>query len=592
MLEKSRLEELSQELPEKERKTLLERIGRRMETEEGEEAVAVELQEDERDKIIAFEMKRASPWIRFMVWLRTFVTGRSRKDVFLDVRLRMIKTHLRNVSPGLTGFESRDLTAKFARKLYDVYLKTLTIGGVYHAFFADKAVRGAAYTWYLEERLEEPKRGIDDFVGTEEMEEIFSQTGQTEEIRKKLALRLNEYVKAVPESRMLKLEEEAKLHLFLGKLCAFPFAAFFRYFNCLLGDPPDPHYPTFESAPVMLTLDLMEKLHVALSLVKRCAPDYLFPEEPISFYLAVRGGITPGDKRESDKRSAELARLRSDVMELAHEIDAFETAVPLLDLLRYFRHDPWYQLMFNAPRLYLRNLAFSTLKARLAVQLEERLGTIKERVIGRKMEELLKGQKLIDFVYYRDAPEFDFRKLSLPYFASIRSLTLVYNFLLQQFKGAMQEAAQLVSATALTNNRIIQTRLTQNISGLEDLEARVVLFDRTLSPDEEDGKQLARFRFNVGTDMLLQKSYRAFIQQKDREARDLIEKAREFLSGVRTIFDEIRTSTFENTRSLLKTIHLYRGRNQTLGQILNTRSETIGSFLKLLDQLLELEKGD
>ncbi len=160
MLEKSRLEELSLALPEKERKTLLERIGRRMEKEEGEDPVVVELQEDEREKIIAFEMKKASPWVRLMVWLRTLVTGKSRRDVFFDVRLRMLKTHLRSVSPGLTGFESRDLTPKFARKLYDVYLKTLTIGGIYHSFSADRAVRGAAFTWYLEERLEEPRAAL------------------------------------------------------------------------------------------------------------------------------------------------------------------------------------------------------------------------------------------------------------------------------------------------------------------------------------------------------------------------------------------------------------------------------------------------
>ena len=70
-----------------------------------------------------------------------------------------------------------------------------------------------------------------------------------------------------------------------------------------------------------------------------------------------------------------------------------------------------------------------------------------------------------------------------------------------------------------------------------------------------------------------------------------MDKAREFLVAIRKIFDDIRTSTFDNTRSLLKTLHLYRGRNQTLGQILNGRSEVIGSFLKLLDQLLEIEKG-
>jgi hypothetical protein len=129
------------------------------------------------------------------------------------------------------------------------------------------------------------------------------------------------------------------------------------------------------------------------------------------------------------------------------------------------------------------------------------------------------------------------------------------------------------------------------MAALEDLETRIVAFDRTLSPEEDDGRQLARFRANAATDLVVQKGYRAFLQQKDREARELIEKAREHLSGVRRIMDEIRTSAFDSTRSLLKTLHIYRGRNQTLGQVLNGRSELMGTFLKLLDQLLELEKG-
>ena len=102
---------------------------------------------------------------------------------------------------------------------------------------------------------------------------------------------------------------------------------------------------------------------------------------------------------------------------------------------------------------------------------------------------------------------------------------------------------------------------------------------------------MGKFRFSVATDLLLQKSYRAFIIQKDREARDLVDKSREFLGVIRKIFDDIRTSGFDNTRSLLKTLHLYRGKNQTLGQILSGRSEVISSFLKLLDQLQEIENG-
>jgi hypothetical protein len=341
----------------------------------------------------------------------------------------------------------------------------------------------------------------------------------------------------------------------------------------------------------MLTLDLMEKLLVALGLVARSAPDYLYAEEPVTFYFAVRAGGAPGEEAGAQKRAEELGRLRADILELARECEGFHQAVPVLDLLRWFRRDPWYQIVFNAPRLYLRSLYFSTLKTRLGIELDDRLGAVKERVIGRKIQDLLRGQKVVELSHYRENPGFDFAKLGLPVFAHTRSLTLVANWLAQQCKGALQEAAQLASSTVLANNRILQGRLGQGISGLEDLEARIVLFDRSLSPEEDDGKQLGRFRVGIATDLLLQKSYRALVVQKDREARDLLEKAKEHAGAVRTLFDELRASTLENTRSLLKTIHPYRGRPQTLGQVLNGRADAIGALLKLLDQLLELEKG-
>jgi hypothetical protein len=179
MLEKSRLEELSIALPEKERRELLERIGKRMEREEGEEPVPVDLQEDEREKIAAYELKKASAWVRFMLWLRTLVTGKPKMEVFMDIRLRLLKGHIRNAFPGLTGFETRDLSPKFARKLYDICAKVQPLAGVYHALGSDKAVRGAAYSWYVEKRWEHAKKTVKEFVSEEEMEEIFAQTGQT-----------------------------------------------------------------------------------------------------------------------------------------------------------------------------------------------------------------------------------------------------------------------------------------------------------------------------------------------------------------------------------------------------------------------------
>jgi hypothetical protein len=589
MIEKSRLEELSQALPENERKQLLERISRRMDAQEGEEVSPVQLAEDEREKIISNEMKAATWGVRFSIWLRTFFTGRRRREIFLEIRLRLLKAKIRASGPGLTGFETRDLTPRLARRLYEVYARLHPLLPLIQALSSDKDVKAGAYSAFVEQRFERAKKSVEDFVSAEEMEEVFAQTGDVEEIRKKLALRLNDHIRTSPDTLFYRLEEESRLLLDLGKLALFPYASLFRYFNFLLPDALPEVHPVFEHAPVMLTLDLLERLYVAFALFGRNAPDYLLAEEPVAFVLQSQDPAA--DAPDPEKRQKELGRVRSLIAALAKEVEAFDSSVPLLDLIRYFRKDPYYYLSFSPPRLYLKSLYFTTLKARIGRQLEERLATIKERVIGRKIQEILRGHRMLELSFYKENSGFDFRKLGLPTFSHVRSLTFVYNYLVSPYKSMLQESVQIVANTALASSRITQNRLTASMSGLDDLEAKIVLFDRTLSPEEDDGKQIARFRFNVATDILLQKSYRAFVSQKDREARELIERARDGLGGVKKIFDEIRTSTFESTRSILKTLQVYRGKNQTIAQVMNGRSEASGAFLSLLDQLLEVEKG-
>jgi len=593
MLARTRLEELSLALPERERKHLLERITRRMQNAEAEETFPVELKEDERERIISHEIQEAGLWVRFLVWLRTFLTGRTRREVFVDIRLRQLKSRIQLVNPGLSGFETRDLTPKFARNLFQVYQRIQPLSPLCQALASDKSIKGEAFSWLVEQRLENAKGKLDQFVSQEEMEELFASSGQTEDITKRLSVRLNEYVRGIPETVITQMEEQTRLHLSLGRVVFFPFASLFRYFNYVASDQEeDDNPPSFEHAPAMLTLDLLERLWTVLSYVLAMAPEFPYAEEPIAYYLFTSAGISPREENDTGKIERDVARVRAEIQALTDEIGHFDKTVPLLDIIRYFRGDPWYQLVSRAPQLHLRSLYFATLKSRLAEELEERLGTVKEKVIGKKIHEVLKGARLVEFINLHEAPEEALQKEGFPYLTCVRSLNVLYNYLLQQFKGAVQEAAQLLAGTALTNNRITQNRLAQAVSNLEDLEARIILFDRSLSPVEEDGKQLARFRANLSADLASQRGYRGFIIQKDREGRDLIEKARENLEVVRRVFEEVRLSTFENTRSVLKTLHVYRGRNQTLGQIVATRSEAVGAFLRLLDQLLEIEKGD
>ncbi|HTP60207.1 MAG TPA: DUF5312 family protein, partial [Spirochaetia bacterium] len=465
------------------------------------------------------------------------------------------KSHIQTVNPGLTGFETRDLSPKLARRFFQIFQLLRPLLPVYHALSSDKSFKGEAFSWLIERRLENSKSRLEDFVTEEEMEELFASSGQTEDIRKRLSARLNDYVRGIPESFLSQMEAQSQLHLCLGRIIFFPFSSLFRYFNYIVSDlEEDNKAPTFEHAPAMLTLDLLERLSAALSSLLELAPGFPCAEEPLAYYLSVRAGIHPREASDTARIDQDLVRVRAQIHALTSDIEQFDASVPLLDIIRYFRSDPWYELVSGIPHLFLRNLYLATLRTRITEELEEHLGTVKEKVIRGKIQDVLKGARLLEFLNLHETTEEALRKEGLPYITCVRSLTLLYNYLQQQFKGIVQDAAQLLAATALANNRITQSRLSTAISNLEDLEAQIILFDRSLSADEEDGKQLGRYRANLETDLLSQKGYRTFIIQKDKEGRDLIENARENLANVRRIFEEIRLSAFDNTRSVLKTL--------------------------------------
>jgi hypothetical protein len=169
---------------------------------------------------------------------------------------------------------------------------------------------------------------------------------------------------------------------------------------------------------------------------------------------------------------------------------------------------------------------------------------------------------------------------------------LLYNYLSKVYKGHIQEAVQTASAYILANNRIIQNRMMQYAANLEELEAKIVLFDRSLAPDEDDGKALMRYRHRIGNDLSQQRLYRNFVTEKDKEAKELFDRGEENLNAIKKIFDEIINSPMESVKSILKTLHFHRGKNQTLLNLLRSTSDIIADFSGVMDQLEVLEKGD
>jgi hypothetical protein len=608
MIEKTKLEEISSELPEHERRELLARIKRGLDQDAREDVERIELKQEEREKIIAEEIAQASLWERFLLWLKSLLTGRSKRDLFVDTRISQLKRSIRQKNPGISGFETRNLTPKFARQLFDLYSAAFPLRELFLTFSRDVEFREAALNHIFESKYPEAKKELEELVPAPDMEMAFGSGGE-EEVRKLVLRRFNDYLKRIPDRLFQQIEEGIKPLIYFRNLTLFPYTLIFRHFNYYPGELLDEKYPYFDHGPAMLMLDLLERLYGALGLVERLGGEWFCHEELLEFYSRYRrGGLEPlaaetdaADGRAGaaagqatgllqDQEEQEAAELNGALIALAGAAGQFERRLPLLDLVRYFRRDPYLRLSYTVPHMQLKPLYVAILRDRLLSQLSNRISTVKLNVAERRIREIFRSEPLQELFYYTDRPDFDFGRLGLPYFSYARSLMVVYNYLSRLYKGYIQDAIQAANAYVFSGNRIVQSHLMQSAGGLEELEAKIVLLDRSLSPEEEDGKALAAIRGRIG-DPAQQKAYRSFIAQKDKEARDLILQAIENLQGIKRHFDEVTASSVESVKAVLRTLHFHKGRNVTLSSILKGTAEQVGEFLGLLDQLELLEKG-
>jgi hypothetical protein len=590
MLEKTKLEEISSQLPERERRELLAKIARSMTREERDELARIELKAEERERLLAEELTQLGWWVVLLLWLRRLFSGRSKRDLFIEFKIRQIKRGIRQKSSGLTGFETRNLTPKFARLLFDLYSSAYPLIPLCQAFHRDPEFRGRAIAQVFEGKIPEPKKDLQEFMSAEEMQRVYADSGSEEEVSRQLLRRYADYLKKIPSKLAHQVDEGIKPLLYLRPLVLYQYGSVFRNFRYTLPETTlEDKYPYFESASAVLMLESLERLWHALSLAARLGPDWFCHEELLGVYLR------ENEDEEQPSSSQETAQGASAIISaLVGLVDAagqFDRRVPVLQLLRYFRRDPYYRLSFAAPQLATKPVYAAALRERLLAALAETLVSVKRNVVERRLQELFKSQQLFELFYYLEKPSFDYAALGLPYFSLTRSLKVVYNYLSRVYKGVIQDTLQTLNTYVLSGNRLILTRLNQCASGLEELEAKIVLFDRSLSPDEEDGKNLLRLRHRLGTDLTQQKLYRGFVTSKDREASELIEQGKEFLLGIRRVFDDLLASPVENVKSLLKTLHFHKGKHQTLASLLRASSDLIGEFLGLLDQLLKLEKG-
>ena len=279
-----------------------------------------------------------------------------------------------------------------------------------------------------------------------------------------------------------------------------------------------------------------------------------------------------------------------DLKVLFEGVKVFSNTVPLSDMIRYFTKDPYYKLVLSIPRIYLKEFFVSTLKIRFLHELDSFMPEIRKQYIEMEIDRLFKNRRIINFQNYRDYSSVDFRKLGLPSFSHIKSLVVLNNYMRFYYRELHQDAVKILEKSVPGLGRVTKDRLAMYSSGIEDLMEKIKAFDSSMSSDAEDGKVFQKLRFSIASDPSLQKTYQAFILQKDKQAESLISRGSEVISGLRKVFYDILNANIAEIQTQLKTNFFVDSRMQPLSEILELRVAHLDSFDILLSQLMKLER--
>ena len=586
MSDRSVLPDLARTLSEPERRKLLLKLegSINIHADEEESIYKKQVEKTEREILIENDLRRAGLFMRFRLWMRSVFSGKDAKETFIGLRLSQLKSAINQKAHGIAGFDTRSLHPVCGEYFFEVYTVVFPLIKLYKNLWSSSKRFENAIVTLIEKKISETKSTAHEFMSFEDMEKTYLRTSSKAALRDAFVEKLESYVKNIPGKLFAEVEINILPVYYLKDIVLFPYNDFFKLFHYVYSQKEEK--PVFKTASAVVALDYLERMYYAIYLVSKISKDINIDPDFAEDLCAQ----LENDEEDccADMKGKSIEKIISDVIASA---DKLGKRVPFVELIRYFREDPYYQLIFYIPKLHLTDFYLSKLKLDLLPQIDELFPQVRKAVIDKRINELFPNIRMEPLLYYRDYSSLDYQKLGLPTFSHTKSVNLLYNFIIHHYRKKIQQIIQILSQSLLKQNRITLNRLLLHSAAVEDLDDKIRAFDNSLSPDEEDGKLFQRIRHSIGNDQSHQRLYRSLLQQKDNEVKGILEKGKESFLGIKKIFDEFIDSPVEAVKQKLSTHYFIDNDSKSLLAVLKDRSEKIDKFRNLLYEVSKIERN-
>lgn len=585
------VDELARALSEKERKALLERISRSLSIEDESQRRIIHgnLRAERRNELMAADINRLSVWEKFQLWIKRLVSGRADEDVFLRFRLGQARQRVRDRSDGFIDFENRVVEEGLPEAIRGLSRKAAATREFFAVLWQDTDSLRGVLDFLLARRVPDARRSLAQFCSTQEMQEVFRTTESRNQLKQLVLDRVSAYVEGIPEAVMEEIEQGLRPLYLLKDLALFNFDEFYVQFQSTEADANREGEVHFTGASAVRVLDTLEELYLALHGVNRISGSVSVYPEVINYYYARRDNSIDAERPTEIPESSQLPAMRSAIHALVEEAKRVRAEVPLVDIVRYFRNDPYYRFLAYVPRLKLRDFYYSNLKIEVLQELDRRFNDLRMGVLGQLTQETFPGG-LKQFEYFHPEIQSAVKRSGVGQLQVYRGLQTVQSFMHGVYRQGLLDFMRILGKLLPQRTRQSGVDLTLSIAGLDDVAERLRSFDLSFSPESDDGKTFYRFRYAGNErDASQTAAFKALIAQKEREAIGIIEKFQDQLRSLHQTMLFVKKSAHSQLNERYRSFESTSAEERPFDSRLDAVIRSLESTQKILNQMIRID---
>jgi len=468
------------------------------------------------------------------IWAKNLISVKTEEEFLLEAKLATLRASIRNRSKPYVDFNRRVFLPTLGGGIHSVYASIYPLIEPIRRLTNDIDQVQKLFRQFIERNLEHPKTSLVEFISIEEMKQMFFQSESKQDLIGEIQKRLTQYFSQIDEEKIKKLQREILSFYHVRNLAIFPFNETLQCFKVNLV-PETP--PQFEEAPIFPTLEYLEQFFCALYPFHTYSAE-VFPNELLAYLAGVLEGggdsirIQGVDPSQVDSMKQTLHKLVKTCQNALKEI-------PLVDIIRYFRADPYYRVMIYQPKVHLRDFYTYSLTFKVFSDFEAFFSKIRFDILEDLLNQLFKGEPLVEFQYYMNSQLNLVPKQGYPGFTHHRSLVLLNNFIRKIYTNHIQDTIHVLNRTITNRIRDSVSQMLIHASGIEEIDERLKKFDGSFAPDTEAGRIMAVVKIVLDRDPKQQKLYRSLIAEKDKEGKDILEKALAHLESLMIGFQNV-----------------------------------------------------